>query len=993
MDHVFRFPLSINENVIDKHVGGQKRHFSEGWASRKPTMAEMAEAINNGHAFGPQFQNGVRLGVNFIRAGFVVIDADGTMSLQDALADPFIQTYGAIIYTTPSHRTDAEDHFRVVFVTETPIESGHKYKLALLGLAEKFNTDKVGDAARVLFGSKGSNPTILGNILPDRELKALIKLGRKADRARRVARPASENTPEDEAMPGGSARADYHVPRDQLLRTAAGGTGLIIDMPWKTPIYCPFHADANPSAFILRSKQGDPGIHCSSCKKTWWVEGSKTPAYDFYAFDRVVKEMAVSLPITNAARKAAGKPEMNKGAFVINQKYLPELELRAGFTLVKSPKGSGKTTALKKLIQQAKRQGKSVLLIGHRQVLLRELAAKLGLECYLDDIVLGDPAFPRPDYYAISVDSLPRRLQRPRTYDIVIVDESEQVFSHVTAKTIKNAHAVMTRLQTYIGDAESLYLLDADLNQVTLNFVGTARRKDPLQPARLILNTYIAENRVCELFPKPTALIADMAEAARIGKRIFVACNSKRRAKLLAKMLQKDLGPAARVLLITADEKADQEVQDFLADIPNKILQYNAVVASPAIGTGIDITFPEGAQEIDVVYGLFNSGINSHYDIDQQLGRVRNPKEVKVWVCGRRSSFEIDLDAVKRDLVQTGDTHPAVHDFAHGLPVVNMDHPLLTLQATAYSAQRASQNRMKEYFIRHKELNGWKIVRIPDTDDENSEKIRAKLGRLQDEIEQEYIGGVMNARMIDQADWKIYFDRRAAGESIGTDAINEMIKCEIRHFYNTQVTPELIELDDHAKFRECVARYETLHIHNPDYMRLLKRDWAVYLSKAKNLVETLGARPLRSVEGVLLSCGLIDDQGLDGGKILTKADLADFLAFCDDRLVTIERDLDINLRKDRHRDPVRALNDCLSLIGQGMECLGKTRKKQVAVYRYQLDAGCLQEMRQIVARRKNGEYRCTLPEVLEPPRPRRRPPAANANRPTILYKDPSEAWG
>jgi hypothetical protein len=58
--------------------------------------------------------------------------------------------------------------------------------------------------------------------------------------------------------------------------------------------------------------------------------------------------------------------------------------------MVKSPKGSGKTEALKQMLDyiragrfkqgiKPKDQPTSILLIGHRQSLIREAAAKLGL--------------------------------------------------------------------------------------------------------------------------------------------------------------------------------------------------------------------------------------------------------------------------------------------------------------------------------------------------------------------------------------------------------------------------------------------------------------------------------------------------------------------------------------------------------------------------------------------------------------------------------------
>jgi hypothetical protein len=983
-----KLKLSINTRIVDKNIGGDKRAFREGWCPAELTLSELAESIDAGYAFGPQFDGGIRKGDNFICAGFLVIDVDGTMPLEDAYLNPYIQKYGSIIYTTPSHLKDDKDRFRVVFATETAIESGPKYKFALLGLAEKFNTDRsIADAARILYGSRNSHPTIIGNVITDAELKNIIRQGRAADKLLRLEKTTTEDAPSAETIQDCSNHVPVQISPTMLLRLSNGTSAFLTNLPKQTPIFCPFHADGSPSAFTLRSQKGSAGVHCSTCRKTWWVEGSQAPTYDFYAFDRIVKKTASDYVSINKAREALGKEKLNKEAIVINERFLPPLKLTEGMTLVKSPKGSGKTTALKQLVRTARANGKSVLLIGHRQTLLRELSNKLGLHCYLDD----RPYFPgmkkqkRPDHYAISVDSLPKRLSKPRSYDVVIIDESEQVFSHITAKTIRNAHAVMTRLQTYVSDAKSIYLFDADLNNVTLSFAISCRRKNASQPVRMILNTFTPEKRECELYQSTSALIVDMTKAARAGKRIFVACNSKARAKIFAKMLRKDIGDKLRLLLVTAEDKASREVQEFLSDIPTKILQYDVVVASPAIGTGIDITFPGGAQEIDVLYGFFNPGINSHYDVDQQLGRVRNPKSVKVWISGRRSSFEIDLDAVKLDLVQTGDTHPAVTGFDGEMPMVNMNHPLLTLQATAYCAQRASQNRMKDYFIKHKELNGWNVI-IAKKDETDKKVITEKIKVLKQEIEKEYIEGILSARTIEFFEWEEYFKRRGAGDAIGLAATNEMIRFEIESFYNEPVTAGLVELDAHGRFRICVDRYERLYIRGQDNIRYLKLNWASYASKKEKFSKALGTRPLRSMEAILLSCGMVGKGGLSSDKTLSKSDLDGFLALCNERKVTIERDLDVSLRKDRHRDPVKTLNMFLELIGLQVVCVGKTRKKGAATYKYQLEPGGLKQITDIVERRRKGD-RCTAPETLDPPRPKRQRPLSSQSGEANLFSE------
>ena len=48
----------------------------------------------------------------------------------------------------------------------------------------------------------------------------------------------------------------------------------------------------------------------------------------------------------------------------------------------------------------------------------------------------------------------------------------------------------------------------------------------------------------------------------------------------------------------------------------------SVLVSHLAWGTGVDITFDNNAQLIDVVYGFFQARVNTHFDIDQQLSRV-----------------------------------------------------------------------------------------------------------------------------------------------------------------------------------------------------------------------------------------------------------------------------------------------------------------------------------------------------------------------------------
>jgi SpoVK/Ycf46/Vps4 family AAA+-type ATPase len=88
-------------------------------------------------------------------------------------------------------------------------------------------------------------------------------------------------------------------------------------------------------------------------------------------FTKRLKEFAIS---------AAPEGDPQKRQFtLLREQYLPSLELQPGFTLIHSPKGTGKTEALKALIETCHANNLSVGLIGHRHVALRALSQQLNL--------------------------------------------------------------------------------------------------------------------------------------------------------------------------------------------------------------------------------------------------------------------------------------------------------------------------------------------------------------------------------------------------------------------------------------------------------------------------------------------------------------------------------------------------------------------------------------------------------------------------------------
>lgn len=379
--------LSIHPTIVGKPDDAVMRNSGRDWQAVENSEVELADWICGGGAYAPQYRGGHRKTANFVRSGFLAADVDAGMTLEEAKGHAFVQHHAALIHTTVSHT--AEHHrFRIVFLLDEAIVEARDFADAQLGLALMLGADTAAtDAARMFFGNTKAVVVSIGKTLPPDVVANLIARGRD-DRASCSARGKHP----------WSVDSSRNLAGSELVKVAGGDWVRMDELGDRVPVHCPHHDDGDPSAFTLRSKKGHPGIHCMACKATFW-SATDRDAYDFGAFDRLFAERQRAQPGVDADALGLDRFFPPTPRFLKYQTlYLPTLAYEPGITLVKSPKGSGKTEALLAMCAHinagqfradiARRdRPRSILLIGHRQALLREAAAKLGLRCYLN---LGD---------------------------------------------------------------------------------------------------------------------------------------------------------------------------------------------------------------------------------------------------------------------------------------------------------------------------------------------------------------------------------------------------------------------------------------------------------------------------------------------------------------------------------------------------------------------------------------------------------------------------
>lgn len=341
----------------------------------------------------------------------------------------------------------------------------------------------------------------------------------------------------------------------------------------------------------------------------------------------------------------------------LNDRYLPsDLHLaipEEGVVLVKSPKGTGKTTALAPIVAEARKhpgkassvswyvgddgntqrvsrpgeETQSVLLIGHRVNLLRELSERLDLDYYLD-LPDGETS----PYMAVCMDSLTRfdeEFDAPR--HTVIIDESEQVFSHLLSETLRGRrNEVFNILIWVLRTAKRVILLDADLTtSMTMELITMIRtaKKIKSEPFVGITNSYVFEGRKTIMYESWHHLLAEAVEAARSGERVFISTNVRESVADVLAPIFRELGK--KVLLVTSLTTAtDPDVVSFMTNTTEESKKYDVVICTPTVQTGVSID----NDHFQHVYGFFWWNIGTFQDIDQAMSRVRRVDTHKVWV-------------------------------------------------------------------------------------------------------------------------------------------------------------------------------------------------------------------------------------------------------------------------------------------------------------------------------------------------------------------------
>jgi hypothetical protein len=973
-----KYKLSVNPNFTDK-TPDRTNYFREGFHSCEMTLDDIAEAINEGYTISYQFRDGIRRAANFIGTDILAVDIDDGLTITSVEEHPVFQQYCSMRYVTPSHTPD-HHRFRLIFTLPRTLTKSSELRAAAQALTKRFDGDlKATDPARIFHGHRNSFPTVYDRSITTEFLDELLEDGRTI--------VASESVD----FAGSTSTRSEHQLAPAFVVTAADGNMLTVgDIQKTTPIYCPFHNDRKPSAFVARSSSGGVYLHCVSCQKTWHVKGSSLYDLSFNDFDLTVRRIKEEIKVDDQTKsilweflEAEGVGPKN--ITITQDEHLSIRGLSEGITLIKSPKGTGKTTYLagtlaKILIRYATLEeyeedtdfetekpflsSERVLLVGHRRALIGDLCKRLSLNNYQDDEKADESSNrQRRKRYGVCLDSLYK--VRNETYDIVVIDEVEQVLSHFLSETIgEKRQGLFEIFSDLLSSAKKIVALDADLGWVSyITLTEFIRQPCSIdKPVQIFINNWQPKNRELLVYNTSAQLIQQIKKSVMDGKRVFITSNSKAKIKALTeavKSLANDTGAVIPLISITSENSESQAVQTFIRNIKTEILNYRVVLSSPSLGTGVDISFENGNREVDAVFGLFENQINTHFEIDQQLARVRNPGSVHVWVSPSTYSFETEFRVAAKDFLHRHllDTVRA-QAFAGDWDILSREiDPFLRMAGLIVSQQRASKNRLKANLLRYRREQGWSIQFVDDDPALKAEgKALFKHGK--DIADHEWREAIINAEVLN----RVAFERlqeniESEDSSYSAEEWYSYYRTQLELFYGRVIDHDLLEEDRKYAWRREITLYIALtELDDNEFKRwylrsqnrVERRSLALRMKIFRDKHKAVGL-----LYELLSTTPIFKDGKFDPHKVFGNEDLGKFAKAAETVKDFVLAQLEVNTQKDLDQKPVQHLGKIVRTIGLDLKKVTQSTKGGKKTYFYSLDSNAMAKMSDVVARRSD----------------------------------------
>ena len=388
----------------------------------------------------------------------------------------------------------------------------------------------------------------------------------------------------------------------------------------------------------------------------------------------------------------------------------------------------------------------------------------------------------------------------------MFVDEACQNLAHLLhSNTCKEHRAeILEVLEYIIGKAKLVVLADAHMNDVTVDFFRAMRPEGEIP--FIIKNEYKQAGREVHFYEDKdsSALVAKISTALMMGLKIMVVSDSKKFIKKLEAMMavrvdeERSLfepgtgvnsqnGSQLRIWSIHADNSGSKENKAFIKDISQQVKNVDALLASPSLGTGVDIC----DYHFDAVFGAFHAVSQSATECCQALHRYRHQVPLHIWVAPRPpfGYSETNAEKIKKSMLE-------LNQMTAFLIRINKESGqrgaekdwALNAYCEIEAQRNYSINNLRDDLLTLLEEMVYKITTVESESDVTIKDKMLEAGKYLDSVHQL---AVVNASDISQQE---YLSRQAK-DYLEPEEIVECEKYRIKRDYGMPVTEELVRKD------------------------------------------------------------------------------------------------------------------------------------------------------------------------------------------------------
>lgn len=466
----------------------------------------------------------------------------------------------------------------------------------------------------------------------------------------------------------------------------------------------------------------------------------------------------------------------------VHLRYISEYALpESGCFLVRSVIGTGKTELAKRVFERLGENGKGLYLT-HRIALTRNVSDKLDLEFYKNYTGNWQGMINRLGMTVNSVVNLKDAKGQFHTYDVLVLDEIEQLLAHMVGGTLKNDGVLVHEaVRHLVKSAKLVICLDAHAGETAHVWLKSIR--DDVQ---FVVNTQQPEKKGLTLATNVTAMLAKADTLLKENdKPVMIACGTR---KLAESIYERYLSFYAEgdVQLITSHNSMNADVQAFLNHINTELPKKKLLIFSPSMGTGVDVTCP-----VSAIFGFFAERPITAGDMLQMIGRARNAEHYFAVVPTKARQFPFDAtpsEFYKSQLARAIRTNKEIEKHineAGELDISQGQKNLLGLFAYVEVHRQRSFNDLLGHFLKLA-TDQYQVRQI---DSKVNEVIKGQLKLADDRVQEKFKALVLSVPALDPAE---YSDMN--GRGIATkEHVAGVARYEIENLYKRKITPEIYE--------------------------------------------------------------------------------------------------------------------------------------------------------------------------------------------------------